>query len=67
MFLLIGKYECRAQNKLGQGQGIIEVVRQYEPNCIVGICEGFTAASSKSDISLICLTLMAMVSSWTTF
>jgi len=50
-----GRYECRAQNKLGQGEGVIEVVRQYEPNCIVGICEGFAAGANAAFLSTLCL------------
>ena len=52
---LLGHYECRAQNKLGQGEGLIEVVQSYEPNCVIGLCEGFTsgAAAKKGLIVLV--------------
>ncbi len=42
----MGKYQCRAQNKLGSSEGTIEVIRQFEPNCVVGLCEGFAAAAA---------------------
>lgn len=45
----LGKYICRAQNKLGTTEQVIEVVETYTPNCEVGLCEQpATSASIKS-------------------
>jgi hypothetical protein len=43
----LGKYYCRAQNKLGSGEGVIEVVQGFEPNCVIGVCEGYVGASPR--------------------
>ncbi len=46
---LIGKYVCRAQNKLGSNEREILVTQSFEPNCVAGLCgDRFGAAASVS-------------------
>jgi len=52
----LGKYICRAQNKLGTTEQVIEVVETYTPNCEVGLCE--QPASSASIKSSYLMSLM---------
>ena len=40
----LGTYVCRAQNKLGSAEREIVVVQQYEPDCIIGLCDRYTSA-----------------------
>lgn len=42
----LGRYFCRAQNKLGSGEGVVEIVQSYQPNCIIGLCDSFSGAST---------------------
>ncbi len=49
-YFQVGKYQCRAQNKLGSAEETIEVVRQFTPNCVVGLCEGFTGGAAEHNL-----------------
>lgn len=42
----IGRYICRAQNKLGIEEKEIHVVETYEPNCAVGLCDHSASTAS---------------------
>lgn len=42
----LGTYVCRAQNKLGSAEREINVVQQYEPDCIIGLCDRFTSGTT---------------------
>lgn len=41
----LGKYYCRAQNKLGSAEREFLVEESYEPNCRVGLCGDFSSAA----------------------
>ena len=58
---LLGHYECRAQNKLGQGEGLIEVVQSYEPNCVIGLCEGFTSGAAAKEGMFFVMLLLGVI------
>ena len=55
---MLGNYQCKAQNKLGAGEGNIEVFRTSRVNCLIGVCDDFGAASAK-DVSSLCMLLAA--------
>ena len=57
----LGVYECRAQNKLGQQERRINIVRSYEPNCVAGLCETFNAASSPLNLNIAFISLLWVV------
>lgn len=42
----VGKYICRAQNKLGISEQVINVVETYQPNCAVGLCDQSASGAS---------------------
>jgi len=47
----MGKYSCRATNKLGETQGEMTVVRSYTPNCAIGLCSESLTDSGVSNLS----------------
>ena len=58
----LGVYVCRAQNKLGSAEKEINVVQQYEPDCVVGLCDRYTSRATKTAAAttVILPTLIAM-------
>ena len=54
-------YHCRAQNKLGSQEGTVSIVHQYEPNCIVGLCEGFVGGAAAATVSSACSALVMLL------
>ena len=48
----LGTYVCRAQNKLGSSEREIVVVQQYEPDCVVGLCDRYTSAATGANTKL---------------
>jgi len=42
----LGKYTCRAQNKLGETSKEFIIQESYEPNCVVGLCGDFSSGSA---------------------
>ena len=42
----LGKYTCRAQNKLGETSKEFIIQESYEPNCVVGLCGDFSSGCS---------------------
>lgn len=59
----LGKYLCRAQNKLGSSEKEFVIQESYEPNCVVGLCGDFSSGCSgfKSLFSmLITLSILLM-------
>jgi len=71
----LGKYICRAQNKLGTKEQVIEVVETYTPNCDVGLCDQSASSASRnsvfitSSISLFSysILLFSSVTNWIVF
>ena len=51
----LGKYLCRAQNKLGMSEKEFVILESYERNCVVGLCDTFASGCSvlKSIFSMI--------------
>ena len=43
----LGKYLCRAQNKLGSSEKEFVIQESYEPNCVVGLCGDFSSGCSE--------------------
>eukprot|EP00096_Caligus_rogercresseyi_P014102 TRINITY_DN6634_c0_g1_i1.p1 TRINITY_DN6634_c0_g1~~TRINITY_DN6634_c0_g1_i1.p1 ORF type:complete len:380 (+),score=76.34 TRINITY_DN6634_c0_g1_i1:119-1258(+) len=62
----IGKYTCRAQNKLGTTESTIEVLESYSPNCVTGICENYFSSGLRASFNL-ALTAFISVSLAMTF
>ncbi len=61
----LGRYQCKAQNKLGAGEGTVEVFRQSRLNCLVGICDDFSAGNvARGSGSAVAVTVVV---SWTWF
>jgi len=60
----LGKYYCRAQNKLGSAEREFLVSESYEPNCVVGLCGDFSAGSISvaSYSSLFTLLITSLIS-----
>lgn len=71
----LGKYICRAQNKLGTKEQVIEVVETYTPNCDVGLCSQLASSASTKSAFLLSLVkslstsscLLAFLINWMTF
>ena len=57
----MGKYYCRAQNKLGSAEREFRVTESYEPNCVVGLCGDFSAGSNPVNYSSIFTLLLTSV------
>jgi len=56
----LGVYTCRAQNKLGSAEKEYLVSEAYQPNCIVGQCDDFSAAAPTGpDRGLLLLLLLS--------
>ena len=55
----LGTYVCRAQNKLGSAEREINVVQQYEPDCIVGLCDRYTSGATLLSSSAAAFVAMA--------
>ena len=59
----LGKYLCRAQNKLGSSEKEFLVQESYEPNCVVGLCGDFSSGSFALSSSLTSLIIPLMIMS----
>ncbi|XP_040581591.1 lachesin [Lepeophtheirus salmonis] len=58
----IGKYTCRAQNKLGTNEKTLEVIESYSPNCVTGICENYFSESNFPTRNVYLILLSAVIS-----
>lgn len=66
----LGKYICRAQNKLGTKEKVIEVVETYTPNCEVGLCDQSASSASTQSaflLSFVKSCVVALLINWTAF
>jgi len=57
----LGKYLCRAQNKLGSFEREFVIHESYEPNCVVGLCDTFSSGCSEFKSLFRMLTTLSII------